>query len=155
MNTQLTKQIVATSGKQTESVAEAIGKKLKGGELIDLVGDLGSGKTTFVRGLAKGAGSPNTITSPTFKISNVYKTPHYTIHHFDFYRLSEPDIMANELTEVMNDQANIIVIEWSDSVRGVLPENRLTITLTPTDEHDRQLTFTYPNSLAYLTTEVH
>lgn len=127
-----------------------MGKALKGGEVIELVSDLGGGKTTFVRGLAHGAGSKDKVGSPTFTISKVYNAPKFDIHHFDFYRLPDPGLVANELAEVLGDEHIVTVIEWADVVSHVLPGNRLHINIRQTPSGARELTFRASEPLAYL-----
>src|SRR5487761_1256819 len=105
----------------TLSLASQIGHNLKGGELIVLVSDVGGGKTTFVRGLTKGAESTSHVRSPSFTLENQYLAKNFIIHHFDFYRLTDPGIMQNMLAEVVSDNRSVIVIEWGDIVSGVLP----------------------------------
>ncbi len=140
----------SSSTTETKELGEQLGTSLKGGEVIELVSDLGGGKTTFVRGLSCGAGASGQVTSPTFTLSNEYKAANFTIYHFDFYRLTEPGIMSNELAEVMNDEASVVVIEWGDIVADVLPTERLTIKLTASGETSRTLEFICPPSLKYL-----
>jgi len=135
---------------RTEQLAETIGAKLRGGEVIELIADLGGGKTTFVRGLARGAGSVGKVSSPTFTLSNEYKAGELTIHHFDFYRLAEAGIMGDELAEAIADPKAVVVVEWGDIVADVLPASRLTITITATGEDSRQLQFKCPDGLSYL-----
>jgi len=110
---------------------------------------LGGGKTTFTQGLAKGLGSKDIVASPTFTISKIYKARDgVEIHHFDFYRLNEPGLVANQLEESLKDKNVITVIEWSDIVKGVLPEDRLSIKFEPTasDPDERKITISYsPN----------
>src|SRR5437764_11905760 len=103
MSTDLTWQTVSTGSESTMRLGERIGKRLKGGETIELVSDLGGGKTTFVRGLAKGMGTSDKVASPSFTISREYKAGDLTMCHFDFYRLSEPGIMASEVAELVSD----------------------------------------------------
>jgi tRNA threonylcarbamoyladenosine biosynthesis protein TsaE len=150
MNTAVTLRIESTSSTDTEQIAEQIGKHLKGGEVIELASDLGGGKTTFVRGLARGAGSEDRVASPTFTISKVYKTPAVEIQHFDFYRLQDAGLTANELHDVVGDQAVVVVVEWGGLVRQVLPEERLSIHIHRTADDNRTLTLTCPDSLQYL-----
>ena len=88
--------------------------------------------------------------SPTFTISKVYKAPDFEIHHFDFYRLHEAGIVADELAEVAGDLQVVTVVEWADVVQHVLPDLRLSIALTQTPTGERELTFTYPGKLQYL-----
>lgn len=133
----------------TETIAEDIGKRLRGGEVIELVSDVGGGKTTFVRGLVRGAGSDDHVASPTFTISKLYKAPKFKIHHFDFYRLGEAGLIAHELADVFGDDS-VVVVEWGGVVESVLPPKRLKIELISTDETSRDLVCTYPESLNYL-----
>lgn len=129
---------------QTEQLAERIGRQLRGGEVIELVSDLGGGKTTFVRGLVRGFGSADRVASPTFTISKLYQAGDRQIVHFDFYRLSEPGLMVHELAEYLDDPHSVVVVEWGDLVQSVLPANRLTIRLARQGETERQITMHYP-----------
>lgn len=120
--------------------------------MIELVSDLGGGKTTFTRGLAKGFGSQDKVSSPSFTLSNEYQAPGgKRLYHFDFYRLFEPGIMRQELAEALQDPAGVTVVEWADIVHEVLPPRRLTISLKATGESSRRLTFQAPPELDYLT----
>lgn len=150
MSTGLIWQTVSTSSKETERLAEQLGNRLRGGEVIELVSDLGGGKTTFVRGLARGLGSSNKVSSPSFTLSNTYKAENLTIYHFDFYRLSEPGIMKDELAECIADTQVITVVEWADIVEDVLPPERLAIRLKTTGENDREISLQYTEKLNYL-----
>lgn len=115
-----------------------------------LVSDLGGGKTAFVKGLAKGMGSAEQVHSPTFTVSNQYSAGKLTLHHFDFYRLQDPGVLREELAEVVNDPLAVVAIEWAEIVEDVLPENRITLAITPTGENSRELTFTYTETYAYV-----
>lgn len=143
-------RILSGSAEQTEALGESLGRRLRGGEVIDLVSDLGGGKTTFTRGLVRGAGSSNHVSSPTFTMGKIYDTPSLRINHFDFYRLSEAGHMADELAEIIADDQNVVLIEWSDIMRHVLPERRLTITLTQTGDETRELNLLFPVEYAYM-----
>lgn len=120
---------------QTRKYGETIGRLLRGGETIELIGDVGAGKTTFVKGLAKGLDIDEDVQSPSFTISRVYDARDgLQLAHYDFYRLNDAGIMKDELTETMRDARTITVIEWADIVEGVLPAERLTIRFeTPTE----------------------
>lgn len=150
MSTVGTLQIESTSSTDTEKVAEQLGRRLRGGEIVELASDLGGGKTTFVRGLARGGGSADMVASPTFTISKVYQAPNFQIHHFDFYRLSDAGLTANELHDVINDSNIVVVVEWAGVVEHVLPEERLSIVFKRNGEDTRMLSITYPDSLHYL-----
>ena len=150
MSTEVILKINSTSSNETEQLGESVGKNLKGGEVIELVSDLGGGKTTFVRGLAKGMGSLDVVSSPSFTIQQDYRTQDLTMHHFDFYRLHEPGILEHELAEVVRKKDAVTVVEWADIVQGVLPKKRIRILFRTTNETDRELRFNCPEALKYL-----
>lgn len=150
MNTEAILKIRSTESAETESFGEKIGCNLKGGEVIELVSDIGGGKTTLVRGLAKGAGSTDIVASPTFTVSKLYQAKDFDIHHFDFYRLDDPGILKHELAEFLDDKQSVIVIEWAGIVKGTLPEERLKIHITTDGEHSRMLEVQCPPRLNYL-----
>lgn len=120
-------------------IAEDIGASLKGGEVIELVSDLGGGKTTFTQGLAMGLGVKEKIHSPSFTISNEHQGSKLRLMHFDFYRLAEPGIMKQELSEVMGQKDSVVVIEWADIVEDLLPNSKITINIKVVSENERQL----------------
>jgi tRNA threonylcarbamoyladenosine biosynthesis protein TsaE len=133
--------IEAQSEQETKSLATRIGNSLKGGEVFELVGDVGAGKTTFVKGLALGLGIDDDVQSPSFTISRVYDArENLQLVHYDFYRLSEPGIMANEVAEMIHDAKTVTVIEWSGIVENILPINRFTVTFESPSENVRRLT---------------
>ncbi len=146
----MTLQIRSTSSADTESLGAKIGANLRGGEVIELVSDLGGGKTTFTRGLVRGAGSTDKVASPTFTISKEYQAPRFTIAHFDFYRLGEAGIVADELAELVADPAYVIVVEWGDIAQDVLPPDKTTIYIQLQAEDQRLITVSYPAKFAYL-----
>jgi len=150
MSTVMTWQTSSTNSEDTETLGAQIGQRLRGGEVIELISDLGGGKTTFVRGLARGAGSHDHVASPTFTISREYHTDVLTLHHFDFYRLHEAGIMADELHELLHDPHAVVIVEWSDVVQHVLPAKRLTIRIAHSGDEARHIELTYPKELAYL-----
>ena len=107
---------------------------------IELIGDVGVGKTTFVRGLAEGLGIKEPVTSPSFTISKAYALPDgRTLVHYDFYRLNDPGLLSEDLVENLANPKNIVVIEWSDSVKDVLPENHIIINIKYNDDGSREL----------------
>jgi tRNA threonylcarbamoyladenosine biosynthesis protein TsaE len=150
MSTAQTWQTVSTSSGKTLELAELIGSKLRGGETIELVSDLGGGKTTFVRGLAQGLGSHDNVSSPSFTLRNEYRAGELTLYHFDFYRLHEPGIIRDELAELLDGTNAIVAVEWASIIEDVLPNERLTITLRIAGENSRELLLEYPESLHYL-----
>ena len=130
---------------KTENEMKAFGAQLgtllKGGEVIELVGDVGAGKTTLTKGIAVGLGVDEDVQSPSFTISRVYLArDNLVLAHYDFYRLQSAGIMADELNEAVSDASTIIIIEWGGVVEGVLPSDRLTIQIDSPTESIRQLT---------------
>lgn len=117
-------------------------KKITFPTVIELIGDVGAGKTTFTRGLAESLGVKSQITSPSFTISKSYALPNNKkLIHYDFYRLTDPGLMSEELNESINDQDAITVIEWGESVAGILPENRIIVKIKYTENGNRIITF--------------
>ena len=117
---------------------------------MELVSDLGGGKTTFVKGLAEGMGSPDMVRSPSFTLHNQYHSDGLTLHHFDFYRLFEPGEMRDELAEVLQDSQSVVVVEWGHIIHDALPEAHLRIRIQPDGETTRRFDFSYPERLKYL-----
>jgi len=114
------------NAEQTRRLGARIGASLKGGEVFELVGDVGAGKTTFTKGLAQGLGISDEVQSPSFTISRVYDgRDNLQLVHYDFYRLSDPGIMASEVAEMVQDPKTVTVIEWADIVEGVLPQRTI------------------------------
>lgn len=129
--------------KSMNAFGAALGARLHGGEVIELVGDVGAGKTTLTKGIALGMGIDDDVQSPSFTISRVYTTSTgKRLAHYDFYRLSEAGIMKDEIDEDLNDSDTSVVIEWGGSVEDVLPANRLKIMISSTSEDTRRLDFT-------------
>ncbi len=134
---------------ETVEFARELGEKLRGGEIIELAGDIGSGKTTFVRGLAAGAGSKDHVTSPTFTVQQIYRG-RVDICHYDFYRLEEGGILSHELHETAGDKDLAVVVEWAGTIKDVLPANRVRIEFIPTGSESRKLSLALPKNMEYL-----
>ena len=110
---------------------------------IELVGDVGAGKTTFTKGLARGLEITEEITSPTFTISKVYENSRgQKLVHYDFYRLENPGIMVEDLFENLHDPRTVTVIEWADTVSEILPANHLRLEILINDDGGRTLNLT-------------
>lgn len=136
------------SEEQMRDFGRRVGQLLSGGETIELVGDVGAGKTTFVKGLGVGLGIDEDIQSPSFTISRVYEgRDSLVLAHYDFYRLGEAGILSEDVQESMGDARTVTVIEWADIIEGVLPKGRLTLTFTSTSETTRELVVSAPDSL--------
>ncbi len=140
-------KIFTNSAEETEAVGEAIGRVLKGGETIELVSDLGGGKTTLTRGIVRTTGSNANVSSPTFTVSKVYSCPNFTIHHYDLYRLNESGLTSSELHELIDEKEAVVIVEWSGLVSSILPEDRLIVEFVAASEFERQITITAPVSI--------
>ncbi|MHB8134147.1 MAG: tRNA (adenosine(37)-N6)-threonylcarbamoyltransferase complex ATPase subunit type 1 TsaE [Anaerolineaceae bacterium] len=135
-------EFFSKSSDQTKRLGSRLGSSLNIGDVICLSGNLGSGKTTFVQGMANGWGSLDLVTSPTFVIINQYrKADGGILHHMDAYRLSGAiDAIDLDMDQIISTGA--LVIEWPELIRSALPQNYLWIDLTWVDEFQRRIVFT-------------
>jgi len=139
---------IVNSEDEMKAFGEKLGRLLRGGQTIELVGDVGAGKTTLTKGTAKGLGVSEDIQSPSFTISRVYEARDgLQLVHYDFYRLDDAGIMSSDIAETIHDGSTVTIIEWAGVVQGVLPDNRLTINITAPSEMTRQLQLTGPEAL--------
>lgn len=104
----------------------------------------------MVRGIARGAGSSDIVASPTFTISKQYKTPRFSINHFDFYRLDDAGLIAHELAEMAADPEDVVIVEWGGIVQEVLPKARLKIHILRAGENVRKIDIQYLKESEYL-----
>ena len=124
----------STSPDMTRLFAARLAALLKEGDVIALDGDLGAGKTCFTGGLAEGLGSDDYVSSPTFTIVNEYEGGRLPVFHFDTYRLrDEEDFLASGLDEYFY-RGGVSVIEWSDIIKGLLPENTIRMRIKGTGD---------------------
>lgn len=126
---------------QTDNDMRALGRNiadtLHGGECIELIGDVGAGKTTLVHGIGEGLQADDDIQSPSFTISREYNCRDgIRLAHYDFYRLQDAGVMSYELAESLQDKSVITIVEWASTIDAVLPEPviRVNIALSPNDE---------------------
>ncbi|TXG78018.1 tRNA (adenosine(37)-N6)-threonylcarbamoyltransferase complex ATPase subunit type 1 TsaE [Patescibacteria group bacterium] len=123
-----------------KALGERIGQTLRGGEVIELVGDVGAGKTTLVKGIGVGLGVGDDIQSPSFTISRIYDgRDGLQLHHYDFYRLSDAGVMSFELAESVGSGNGVTVVEWADTVRGILPADCVRISIQYTPQGDGRI----------------
>ncbi len=121
------KEFFCSNVEQTQKLAFCLGKLLQDGDFIQLNGQIGAGKTSFVKGLALGLGFGDDITSPTFNIMNEYNKEDVTLKHFDLYRLqTESELDETGFFEYI-EQKGIKVVEWSDLFVKFMPEQSLVI----------------------------
>ena len=128
---------------EMKQLGEKLGELLSGGEVFELIGDVGAGKTTFTKGLAVGMKIDEVIQSPTFTISRVYTTPSgLELRHYDFYRLNEAGIMASELAESIDQPDVVTIVEWAKAVESVLSSDRIRVVISATSDEERQVEIT-------------
>jgi len=134
--------IEVRSETEMKQLGEKLGSLLDGGEVLELVGDVGAGKTTLTKGIGAGMKIDDDVQSPSFTISRVYDgRDDLQLAHYDFYRLHDAGIMADELHETIHDPKTVTIIEWAEIVNGVLPVDRLTVTITSPSENGRKVVF--------------
>ena len=134
---------------ETEAIGAALGKILTPGTVIAYRGDLGAGKTAFTRGLAKGLGCREIVTSPTYTIVNEYLGGRLPLFHFDMYRLRSSDDLWDIGWEDYLDRNGVCAVEWSENVEDAL-ENAITVTIEKLGEESRQITLEGGSILADL-----
>ncbi len=131
--------MISNSPEETKRLGMLLAEELQPGDVILLEGPLGAGKSEFARGVAKGLGVAETVTSPSFTILNVYESGRLPLYHFDWYRLES----AEELFELGMDEylggAGVALVEWPGQCPEALPERFLMIELLPLDENRREL----------------
>jgi tRNA threonylcarbamoyladenosine biosynthesis protein TsaE len=134
----VTEPILCPSVEETQQLAARLAAQLHGGECIALHGELGAGKTQFVRGLVAGlGGDPRTVSSPTYVLLHLYDSARLPIFHLDAYRIGGPeDFEAIGFSELL-EQNGVVVVEWASRVQALLPENCIHVTLETLDENTR------------------
>ncbi len=131
-------RFITNSAEETERLGERIASKLKGTDVIALFGGLGMGKTALTRGLARGLGADDVVSSPTFALVNEY-SGRVPVYHFDMYRVTSwDDLYSTGFFDYLD--TGVLVIEWSENIEGALPENALRITISR-GENDNQRIF--------------
>ena len=132
-------QFTTTSPAQTEALGAALAQRLTPGTVIAYRGDLGAGKTAFTRGLARGLGCGEIVTSPTYTIVNEYLSGRLPLFHFDMYRLASSDDLWDIGWEDYLDRGGVCAVEWSENVADAM-ENAILVTIEKTGEDSRKIT---------------
>ena len=140
---------LTNSPAETEAVGAALGKILSAGTVLAYRGDLGAGKTAFTRGLARGLGCTDIVTSPTYTIVNEYLNGRLPLFHFDMYRLASSDDLWDIGWEDYLERGGICAVEWSENVEDAL-EEAVTVTIEKLGEESRRITIEGGESLADL-----
>ena len=132
------KRVYTSSEEETEACGQALAGELGPGSVVALYGDLGAGKTAFVRGLARGLGIRESVSSPTFTIVNEYpgRVP---LFHFDMYRLGDERELFDIGWEDYLDRGGICALEWSERVEGAIGPEAVRVTLRRTDDTHREI----------------
>ncbi len=142
--------IISKKEKDTVKIAKLLAQevlrkplKIKKALIIGLEGDLGSGKTKFVQGFAKGIGIKTRLTSPTFVLMKKYKIPkkkNFNLYHIDCYRLNKPkELLVLDFEEIINNPQNIILIEWAEKIKRILPKNIIWIKFEIVSPRERKI----------------
>lgn len=130
-------QVFSKSTEDTERLGERIAARLQGQEMIALFGDLGAGKTAFTRGLCRGLGIEDGVSSPTFAIVNAYRG-RYPVYHFDMYRIgSVDDLFATGFYDYPG--TGVIVIEWSENIESELEDDAIRIRIGMGDDENERI----------------
>ena len=140
---------ITNSPAETEDVGAALGRVIPAGTVIAYRGDLGAGKTAFTRGLAKGLGCTEIVTSPTYTIVNEYLGGRLPLFHFDMYRLRSSDDLFDIGWEDYLDRGGVCAVEWSENVDDAM-EDAIYITIEKLGEDSRRITLEGGSALADL-----
>jgi tRNA threonylcarbamoyladenosine biosynthesis protein TsaE len=130
---------VTNSAEETRALGEQLAERLSAGDVVTLEGELGAGKSELARGIARGLGVTETVTSPSFTILNVYESGRVPLYHFDWYRLeSEEELYELGMDEYLGGDG-IAVVEWAERCPDTVPENAIRITLEAVGPESRRI----------------
>jgi tRNA threonylcarbamoyladenosine biosynthesis protein TsaE len=142
----INKAFIANNFKETQKLGREFAKVLKKGDIVCLYGDLGSGKTTFVQGLAEGLRIKNRIISPTFVIVRSYELGAMDFYHIDLYRIErEEDVEDLGMEEIINNKNNIVAIEWAEKLGSMIPKKRIDVEFSYESSNVRKIVFRSSN----------
>lgn len=141
-------KLITESAEETSKIGEQLGRLVNKGNIICLSGDLGAGKTAFTKGIAKGMGVEDYVTSPTYTIINEYEG-RLPLYHFDVYRLNDVEEMYELGYEEYFFGDGVVVLEWADIVREIVPKERLWITILNTKGDNSREIIIEPTGEAY------
>ena len=142
-------EFLTKSPEETENIGAALGKIVTPGTVIAYEGDLGAGKTAFTRGLARGLGCSDTVTSPTYTIVNEYLSGRLPLFHFDMYRLRSSDDLWDIGWEDYLDRGGVCAGEWSENVADAM-EDAVRVRIEKTGEEERRIILEGGEALAAL-----
>ena len=136
-------EVITQSAEETKDFGRKTAADIKRGQTLALTGDLGSGKTTFVQGFAEGLGHIGRIISPTFILMRKYDLPDGDFYHVDLYRFEdnvEKEVENIGLRDIWGNKDNIVVIEWAEKIKNLLPENTKWLKFEMVGENERKIT---------------
>lgn len=136
-------EILTHTVEETELAGQVLSRTLTPGTVVALYGDLGAGKTAFVRGMAKGLNSPSRVTSPTFTIVNEYSGS-LELFHFDMYRLASSEELFDIGWEDYLGRGGVCVVEWSENVSDAFDGTEIKVTIDKLSDTDRKISLEYP-----------
>ena len=140
-------EFITNSPEQTEQVGAALGKVLTAGTVLAYEGDLGAGKTAFTRGLARGLGATDMVTSPTYTIVNEYLSGRLPLFHFDMYRLASADDLWDIGWDDYLDRGGVCAVEWSENVKEAM-DDAICVRIEKMGEEIRRITIEGGDCLA-------
>lgn len=129
------KEYITKNSEETKKLGGTLANEIKNGRVIALTGELGSGKTTFTQGLLKGLGAEGPYTSPTFVIMKEYGN----VYHIDAYRVGSEDILNLGWEEIISNPKNIVIIEWADRIKDIIPDKAVWIEFKWIEEKERKI----------------
>jgi|ERR1035437_9207761 len=136
----MNEEFITNSSKETKKLGEHFAQKLKMGDFVAFYGNLGSGKTTFIQGLAKGLGIVKRIISPTFIIARHYGIDKGSFYHVDLYRTeSKHDLLGIGLDQIVEDKNTIVALEWAEKMGEMLPKHRFDISFEYLEDNKRKI----------------
>lgn len=132
-------QYITHTPEQTEEIGYALGQRLEPGTVIAYLGDLGAGKTAFTRGLARGLGCTESVTSPTYTIVNEYLSGRMPLFHFDMYRLRSADDLFDIGWDDYLERGGVCAVEWSENVAEAM-DGAVTVSIEKLGQDERRIT---------------
>jgi len=144
ISTRSVKTFITENSKQTQELGKILAREINTDKIICLEGNLGTGKTTFAQGFLKGLGIKGPFTSPTFVIFKYYKSrklKNFNIYHMDAYRVNAKDVLNLGWKEIVAGKDNIIIIEWADRIKKIIPKGAVWIKFKWLSEKKREILF--------------
>lgn len=139
----MVRNVISHSTGETLELAAELGRNAARGSIFALIGELGAGKTILAKGIARGMGISDEITSPTFTLMEIYEAT-IPLYHFDLYRIDRPEELDQLFFEEYWEGDGVSIIEWADRALDRLPASRITVTIGYLNETSRSITIEYP-----------